>query len=108
MSPVVRSTPIKGTDTIRHEVWCPGCEGRHAWQTADGPHPKGPTWDYDGNPERPTVSPSLLVMYGGLSGDRRCHSFIQNGQWQFLGDSTHTLAGQTVPMVQIEEWPVTN
>lgn len=30
-----------------------------------------------------------------------CHSFLHNGQWQFLGDSAHHLAGQTVPMVDL-------
>ena len=30
-----------------------------------------------------------------------CHSFIRDGQWQFLADSTHALADQTVPMLPI-------
>ena len=33
-----------------------------------------------------------------------CHSFIRNGQWQFLSDSAHRLAGQTVPMVPLPDW----
>lgn len=33
-----------------------------------------------------------------------CHSFIVNGQWQFLGDCAHALAGQTVPMVPVPDW----
>lgn len=32
---------------------------------------------------------------------KRCHSFVVDGQMQFLGDCTHALAGQTVP---IPEW----
>ena len=32
--------------------------------------------------------------------DRVCHSFIINGNWQFLGDCWHDLKGQIVPMVE--------
>lgn len=31
-----------------------------------------------------------------------CHSFIRDGQIQFLSDCTHALAGQTVPL---PAWP---
>lgn len=34
----------------------------------------------------------------------QCHSFIKNGQWQFLSDCAHELAGQTVPMVPLPDW----
>lgn len=33
-----------------------------------------------------------------------CHSFIRSGQWQFLADCAHKLAGQTVPMVPVPDW----
>lgn len=33
-----------------------------------------------------------------------CHSFIRDGQWQFLSDCAHSLAGQTVPMVPVPDW----
>lgn len=110
MSAVVRFSSWTN-DIVRHEVWCPGCNDRHAWQTASGPNPQGVTWDFDGDTERPTVSPSLLVDYGplGYAGQpRRCHSFIQNGQWRFLSDCTHHLAGQTVPMMPVGDWPYFN
>lgn len=28
-----------------------------------------------------------------------CHSFLRDGRWEFLSDSAHHLAGQTVDMV---------
>ena len=31
-----------------------------------------------------------------------CHSFVTDGRIRFLGDCTHALKGQTVP---IPEWP---
>lgn len=81
-------------------MYCPGCKLAH------GIYPKsvagsGPRWEFDGNYERPTFSPSLLVRwnYGSDKVERRCHSFIKSGQWQFLSDCTHELAGQTVDMV---------
>lgn len=30
-----------------------------------------------------------------------CHSFLKAGRWEFLGDSAHALAGQTVDMVPL-------
>lgn len=97
MTAVVRTLHFPGRDTYHHQVWCPGCEDMHAWQTAAGPNPQGPVWDYNGDADRPTVSPSLRVTGGPH--DTVCHSFIRDGVWEYLSDSTHHLAGQTVPMV---------
>lgn len=56
---------------------------------------------------RPTFKPSILVTLRWSENDASekdevCHSFVTDGQIQFLGDCTHELAGQTVP---IPEWP---
>jgi hypothetical protein len=32
----------------------------------------------------------------------RCHSFVTDGRIQFLSDSTHALAGQTVDLPEIQ------
>lgn len=80
----------------------------------------GPAWGWNGDVARPTFTPSLLVRgvqwapeYGFHKPTHHvepgqpivCHSSISDGQWQFLGDCTHTLAGQTVPVVPIpNEW----
>ncbi|MBK7823380.1 MAG: ammonia monooxygenase [Tessaracoccus sp.] len=85
-------------------VWCPGCDDLHAWWIADGREPViGPVWEFDGNLEQPTVSPSLHVSYGAAGSV--CHSFIRSGRWEFLPDSTHPLAGQTIPMIAVTDWP---
>jgi len=99
---------------------CPGCGCAHGFQT----EPLGPpTWSFNGDVERPTVSPSILVQSVEMTEKGRadldawlaagkpirakpgfesrptvCHSFVTNGQIQFLGDCTHALAGQTVPL----------
>ena len=99
-------------------IWCQGCDERHQIVTSR-PDP-GVQWDWDGNLESPTIDPSLLVTstqweVGGHfhkgshqvppGGITRCHSFIRAGQMQFLSDSTHNLAGQTVPMLPVDQWP---
>jgi len=81
--------------------WCPGCEEMHCIYFG---LPGG--WTNDGTEEKPTIRPSLLVQYGTRPGDKRCHSFITDGRWEYLSDTTHRLAGQSVPMVAIPETSV--
>jgi hypothetical protein len=92
---------------------CPGCKTAHEI-TVDGS--RGWTWNGDGN--KPTVSPSILAKatrwltdaeYArAMAGEQIepelqvCHSFIREGRWDFLGDCSHALAGQTV---DIPDWP---
>jgi len=81
--------------------WCPGCDGAHQVKVGTG---AGPRWGYNGNPDRPTFTPSVLVRYNGLDADTPdgipsvCHSFVTDGRIQFLSDCTHHLAGQTVDL----------
>lgn len=78
-------------------MWCPGCDDLHAVRLG----PNG--WAFDGNVDAPTFNPSILVQYGTRPGDRRCHSFVRGGHWEFLSDCTHVLAGQRVPMVALPD-----
>lgn len=66
---------------------------------------KSPSWDFDGNLEAPTLSPSILT-HGGQQGEGppRCHSFLRAGVFEFLDDCTHAMAGQHVPMPDLPEW----
>lgn len=78
-------------------------------------------WDFNGDFDRPTFSPSVKVeglqtqrdekgrwngeYVRGADGNplpRVCHSFVRDGQIQFLGDCSHTLAGQTVPLMPFD------
>ena len=99
----------KGNTTT---FWCPGCDDIH--MVSD-------SWQVTGADESLTISPSVLV-YGhkkfindDLEGDAlfapenitttpHCHSFVRHGQIEFLGDSTHPLAGQTVPLAPLPTW----
>lgn len=79
--------------------YCPGCKMDHYVNT----NPKiGATWTFNGDFEKPTFSPSLLVTYpNGRLKNRRCHSFIKNGMIQFLSDCSHELAGKTVELEDV-------
>jgi hypothetical protein len=78
--------------------WCPGCGQSHIWQMDST---TGSNWEFDGNFEAPTVSPSILTH---IRGDKSCHVFIKAGLIEFLADSWHHLAGQKVPMVPLPHW----
>lgn len=119
LSPILRD----GSDN-RLTWWCPGCDGPHQISTGEG---AGPRWGWNGNAEKPTFTPSVLVTGTGLTARGQaeadawfaagnpspapkfdtaatvCHCFVVDGQMQMLGDCTHALAGQTVP---IPPWPV--
>ena len=93
--------------------WCPGCKEHHGVWTKKR-NILGATWSFNGDMEKPTFDPSLLIrgkrpLIGDeyrriMAGERLdipdlvCHSFIRDGQIQFLSDCTHELAGKTVPM----------
>jgi hypothetical protein len=139
-------------------TWCPGCDRLHPFRLAPG-NERGVFWEWDGDLERPTFSPSLLCYSsvhlcegehepvvcedpncesrthtlgaivdgvllwkfpGGFPEGAEqvrahqaphtrepafgpCHSFLRAGRWEFLSDSAHHLAGQTVDMVPLPE-----
>ena len=86
-------------------IQCPACGHAHVPRTADandtypGAQP-GPVWTFNGDMDKPTFSPSLLVTWGPPENPRKniCHSFVTDGKIQFLTDCTHSLAGQTVDL----------
>jgi hypothetical protein len=83
---------------------CPGCGMGHHARIA-GPGVPHPCWEFNGDLERPTLSPSLLVRWewGEERTPKVCHSFVRDGQIQFLSDCTHEFAGKTIPLPAIED-----
>lgn len=86
--------------------WCPGCEHAHFYAT-EHPAPTSPRWDFNGNIERPSFTPSMRFFRPALPAkdgepaqaeQTRCHYFVTDGQIVFCGDCVHALAGQTVPL----------
>jgi hypothetical protein len=80
-----------------HSFWCPGCQCGHVFNAYINREPR---WNFNGDLTRPTLDGSLLVRSGNANGPTVCHSFVKDGQIQFLGDCTHELAGKTVPLEQ--------
>lgn len=81
---------------------CPGCKTLHQIHTVRS-NPNGPNWSFNGDMLKPTFSPSLFVNRDQSNPTQpACHSFIRNGVWQFLNDCTHELAGQNVPMIEVD------
>lgn len=99
----------RGADDKRILHWCPACEGPHAIRIEGGP----PVWTFDGNYDKPTFSPSILLFHTETADDNDkplpapvrvtlCHYFIKAGQIVFCSDCPHKLSGQTV---DLPDWP---
>jgi hypothetical protein len=82
--------------------YCEGCKCHHGvWTT--NKNRSNAIWDFNGDVEHPTVSPSILVRWTREKGnDIVCHSFIRNGFIEYLSDSSHFLAGKTVELTDID------
>jgi hypothetical protein len=85
---------------------CPGCAS--VGDKSTGLHilpvntnDKSPSWNFDGNLEAPTLTPSILT---GRGTSEICHSFLRGGVFNFLTDSTHPLSGQQVPIPDLPDW----
>ena len=104
-------------DSTTCEFRCPGCGQWHVLPIGEGALPR---WQFSGDAHSPTLSPSiaargLLAVFssdGEWTGEYVldasgkpvpyvCHSFLRSGRLEFLGDSTHALAGQTVDLPYI-------
>lgn len=113
------SSKLRTIEGDRLGYWCQGCESLHQVAVGEGPRPR---WGWNGDAERPTFTPSVLVTGRDFtekgeadfeawhaagcpkpvpefeSKDIVCHTFITDGRVQFLGDCTHQYAGQTLDL----------
>jgi hypothetical protein len=101
-----------GSGIFEYIFFCPGCQCGHGFRTKSFIPPMvlndnekewiKSVWDFDGNLEKPTLSPSYLIPgtpgADGLQGSGRCHSYVIDGQIQFLSDCDHELKGKTVDL----------
>jgi hypothetical protein len=106
MSEFVGPFLIRLWDTTHTEetliFWCPGCKMTHPYRVRT-PNGRRPSWNFNGDGNRPTFTPSLLVYNCTPTGN--CHLLVTEGQIAYCNDSAHDLAGKTVAMVPInEEW----
>ena len=94
--------------------WCPACEEMHHLPDS---------WQFNGNIESPTFSPSFKHegvrvtkdANGEWTGDwvrdvnghtipYICHYILTNGILNYCGDCTHGLKGQAVPLPDLPEF----
>jgi hypothetical protein len=122
MSKLKPCKDINGVQT-GWSFYCPGCDKQHS--VSNG-------WQFNGDTNKPTFSPSILVIgkkepdvdpetgdfargangkyivdYRGVlvgATDTRCHSFITDGVIKYLSDCTHDLAGEEVALLPCESW----
>jgi len=87
MAKVVTELKYPNGDTEGYLIFCPGCQRGHMFDHR---------WTFNGDFNKPTFSPSLLVNKDNPKS--RCHSFVRDGKIQFLSDCHHELAGQTVDL----------
>lgn len=83
-------------------IMCPGCGYEHPF-TLDVPSPDDPKknlWTFNEDLEKPTFMPSMLVWESEPT--LRCHSFVKDGQIQFLGDCFHDLKNTIVELPEID------
>lgn len=86
---------------------CSGCErepghgGLH--MLAVNSEQKKPSWGFNGNFEAPTLTPSIKSDRGD---NWVCHSFLRNGIFEFLSDSTHQFSGMQIPIPDLYEWAI--
>lgn len=71
-------------------------------------------WAFNGDYEKPTFSPSMLVrgcltmrkvngdVFTGEDKYGVCHSFVTDGKIQYLSDCTHEHAGKTIELEDID------
>ena len=101
---------LKKASDNRLSFMCPGCGSCHVVQVGIG---NGPRWGWNGSVDKPTLTPSVLVTgftpsddpeeFGDATKDKpfTCHSFVTDGQIQYLNDCTHSMAGMTVPLPEL-------
>lgn len=88
-----------------YSFYCPGCKTLHSF---------GTSWKFNGDTEKPTFTPSLLVFLpertyisDGVTKRRPkrtlCHLFLTAGELKYCSDSPHELSGKTVDLPNIDE-----
>lgn len=76
---------------MAYVFFCPGCGYHHEFDSR---------WTFNGDYDKPTFSHSLLINQH--KSESRCHSFVRDGKIEFLSDSFHSLAGQTVELPEVD------
>lgn len=109
----MKAQPLRLTETGYEP--CEATEATHICLNVPGPIPariipvmqKGKregtgNWTWNGNVDAPTLRPSVLTRMPSSLGIRVCHSFIKDGQIQFLADCSHEFAGKIMDLLEVD------
>jgi len=88
MGKVVHRVINRSDDHAGWVIHCPGCKIGHFLDNR---------WKFNGDLDRPTFTPSILVK-ANMPGYNRCHSFVTDGDIRFLKDCGHDLKNTTVKL----------
>ena len=85
-------------------MYMPGYDGIVMIRISGTEHP---VWGWNGDVFAPTFSPSILTrqFQGPDCVEMVNHVFVRCGSVEFLRDCTHSLAGKTIPLPKLCEWP---
>lgn len=82
---------LKSKTGTFYTFWCEGCEQTHSFEVRfDGGSVFHATWEFNGDMEKPTFSPSLKYP--------RCHLFVRDGIIDYCNDCYHQYAGSEIPL----------
>ena len=86
---------LKSDNSLRYKFICPACNCDHIIND---------TWQFNGDLENPTFSPSIKVDgFLGFKDEQpvygTCHSFVRDGKITYCDDCTHDLKNQTVELL---------
>ena len=101
----MKTTPLSDTNGnhVGELVECPACGYGHLFRTV--PHENLPVWTFNGDRDKPTFSPSMLVnsrTHVTNPDAILCHSFVRDGKFEFLSDCSHAMAGKTVEIAEVD------
>ncbi len=112
--------PCEPRDATNIWIHLPGPTGKIMLPVVHGNATRSGTgcWSWNGDTEKVTLKPSLLtkghyhltddeyerILAGGKVSPKpfRCHVWITDGKVQFLNDSDHKFAGQTIDLLDVE------
>ncbi len=86
----IKKIPVNESE-CQYQFLCPACNETHSINQS---------WEFDGDYESPTISPSIRVNGFAFNPSEPgsvpsiCHSWISKGKIKFFEDCTHKLAGK--------------
>jgi hypothetical protein len=89
---------------LGYTFFCPGCKGHHTIYTTQK-NEVGAIWEFNGDLENPTFTPSIKSSYVSEEGaePQICHLVLTDGELHFCADSTHALAGCSQSLADVDE-----